>query len=130
MMAAVPPPPFAAPTPTRIPLGSSTRFRDLHRERADASRCPIDQNPLASLDLPLVAKTLQGGARSHGHGRGLLEREPRRLVHEKALAANVLCKCGRARTKHLIAGSEFRHVLADRLDVPGHVTAHRIALGL
>ena len=37
------------------------RLGDLHRERAHASRCPINQNLAARPNLSLVAKALQGG---------------------------------------------------------------------
>ena len=110
----------------------SERLGDLHRERAHPSRRAIDQDPLAWRDLPLIAKTLQSGRRRHGHGRRLLERQPRRLRHEEALrgAADVLGKGSAARTEDLIAGSKLRDVLPDRLDLPSHVHTHGAALWL
>ena len=46
---------------------------DLHGERADAARGPVDQHLLAGLDPALVAQAQQGGDGRHRHGRRLLE---------------------------------------------------------
>src|SRR5437773_11869741 len=87
------------------------------------TRCP-------GLELPLVAKTLQRGRGRHGHGRGLLEREPGRLRHQEALrsAAHVFGERARARAVDLIPDPESRHVLADSLDLSRDIDAHRAAL--
>jgi hypothetical protein len=41
---------------------------------------PIDQNPLTSLDLPLIAKSLKGGDCRYWYGCRLLKRYIRRLA--------------------------------------------------
>ena len=98
------------------------RLGYLHGERAHAAPRPINQDPLPSLDLSLVAQTLQGSAARNGKGRGLLKRQIARLRRQAVLRRRrVFGKAAEPHAEHLIARLESRHVLADGLDVPGHV---------
>src|SRR6187399_1566897 len=67
---------------------SAERLGDLHGKRANAARCPVDQNFLSGLDLSLVAQRLQRGYRGDRHGSGLLESYIGRLQHDVAVLAN------------------------------------------
>ena len=51
----------------------SERLGDLHGERPDATGGAVDQDFLSRLNLPLVAKRLEGGDRRDWHGRSLFE---------------------------------------------------------
>src|SRR3989442_9449722 len=93
-------------------------------------RRSVDEHALDWSDLPLVAKPLEGGSSRDWHRGGLLEGEVGRLQYEALLStAPVLGEGPPAHAEHLIAGSELRHVLADRLDLPGHVHARGAQLG-
>src|SRR6266581_3089145 len=64
---------------------------------------PAAQDPLARLDPPLIAKSLEGCGSRDGYGRSLLEREPRRLRRKVVLATtHVLGKGAAARAEDLI----------------------------
>src|SRR5437899_8243019 len=90
------------------------RLRDLHRERSEASGGTVDQDLLTWLDLPLIAKQLEGGGGGYPNGRGLLEREVRRFCHEViGRGAHVRGKGARAPAEHLIAWLQLRHAIAD-----------------
>jgi len=52
---------------------SAEGLGDLHGERADASRCAVDQHRLAGLHLADVAQALQGGDGGDRHRCGLLD---------------------------------------------------------
>src|ERR1700674_3824052 len=107
------------------------RFGNLHGEAAEASGRSVDQDFVTWLDLALIAKQLEGGGCRHPDGRGLLEREVGRLGHEGALCCpGVLGKGARAPAEHLIAGSELRDVLADRLDRPRDIRSRDTVLWL
>src|SRR5207245_310931 len=62
------------------------RLRDLDRERTDAATGAVHEHALPGLDLGDVPKSLQRGAAGDADGRGLLEREGRRLRHDPVLA--------------------------------------------
>ena len=102
----------------------SERLGDLYGERADASRRAVDEDLLPWSDLPLVAKSLQGGEPRHRYRRRLLEREVGRLRRELVLgSAHVLGEGAAALAEYFIARSKLRHVHADRLNVSCHVDA-------
>src|SRR6202011_2032871 len=99
----------------------SERFGNLHREGSDASRGPVDQYPLPGLDLAVIANREEGDGPGHGNGRGLLEREPGRLVSPR-----VFGKCAHqmpAPAEDLVTRTKPRHACADGLDFPRYVCA-------
>ena len=79
------------------------RLGDLDGERAHASRRAVDEDLLSRLDLSVVPQHLERGGRGHADGRGLLEREVRRLGHELLLGrARVLREGACAPAEHLV----------------------------
>src|ERR1700694_602042 len=93
------------------------RLGDLHCECTQASRRPVDQHLLAWLHLALIAKNLKGGRGGNPNGRSLLEREVGWLQYEMVLGGTrILGKGASAPADYLIAWSELRHILADRLN--------------
>src|SRR5688572_2954086 len=67
---------------------------DLHSERAHASRGPVDQNFLASLNSALVAETLQGGKPGDLDTASLLHRDVSGLHHQEFLANSDILREG------------------------------------
>src|SRR5438128_581489 len=61
---------------------------NLHGEGTEASRRAVDQDFLARLDPPLIAKQLECGGCGYSDRRGLLEREVGRLAHEMVRVAH------------------------------------------
>src|SRR5207245_1181657 len=107
------------------------RLRDLHRERSEASGGTVDQDLVTWLDLPLIAKQLEGGGGGYPNGRGLLEHEVRRFCHEViGRGAHVRGKGARAPAEHLIAWLHLRHPIAARLDRPRHIRSRNPVLWL
>jgi hypothetical protein len=97
---------------------------DLPSERPHASRRTIDQDLLPWLDLPLIAKSLEGGECGHPNGRGLLEREVGRLRREVVLSSTRIFREGTfAPAEYLITWLKLLHVLADRLDLPRDIVS-------
>jgi len=103
--------------------GRAERPGDLHGERANAARCPVDQDLLAGLDPASVAQAHQGGDGRHRHGGRLLEGQRSWLAGQQVLGdGDVLAEtAARYQREHLVAGTELSHVPADRLHLPGHV---------
>ena len=64
---------------------SAEGLGDLHGERADASRCAVDQHRLAGLHLADVAQALQGGDGRDRHRCGLPDGQVDALGGEQAL---------------------------------------------
>jgi hypothetical protein len=80
-------------------------------------------------NLSCVTEGLEGSERGNGHGRGLLKGEVARLQHELALGHRcVLGKGSVAPAEDLITRSQTVHVLADRLNTPGHIEAWNTVL--
>src|SRR5713226_5030429 len=108
---------------------SAERLGDLHSERTHASRRTVDQDLLARLNLPLVAKTLQGGESRHGYGSRLLKRHVIRLHDQCRLGSTgILGKGPTAPAEHRVARLELRYVPADRVNLAGHITPRPIDL--
>src|SRR6185437_7212894 len=81
------------------------------------------------MTLPLIAKKLEAGGCGHSDGCSLLEREVRRLRHEVIRSSTrILGKGACAPAEYLIAWSELRHVLADRLDYPRDIRSRNTVL--
>src|SRR5438128_1016895 len=100
------------------------RFGDLDGECAHAAPCAVDEDPLPRLQLALVTQTLQRGRPGDADGRGLGERKLRRLRQQAVLPSRrVLREGASCDAKDLVARSQSRYVLSDRLDVPGDVHA-------
>jgi hypothetical protein len=108
----------------------SERLRDLNGEGAHAPRRTDDQDLLPWLDPSVIAQTLQRGQRGQRYGRRLLERQVGRLqFHERFRDACVLGKATRRDVGvHLVTRPKPRHLLADRLDLPGHVAPETTVL--
>jgi hypothetical protein len=96
----------------------------LHRERADASSCADDQDPLAGLDSALVANSLQRGAGRDRNNGGFFEGQVRRFVGEGVWArGGVLDEGAITGAEHFVARLETWDIVADRLDDAGDVHA-------
>src|SRR5262249_7189228 len=100
------------------------RLRDLHRERADASGCPIDQNLLPRTDLAVVAKALGCRERRDRSGGRVLVRDVRRLGHEGGFRrACVLRQRPATHPETVVPGLEWSASVPHGLDAPRHVPA-------
>jgi hypothetical protein len=94
----------------------------LHGERPHPTAGADDQDALPSSNLALVAQSLEGGRGRGWDGRGLREAEVRRLGREPVRSgARVLGEGAPTRPEHLVSRLEAGHLLANRLDSPGHV---------
>src|SRR3954468_7722465 len=100
----------------------SERLRDLHGERANATRCAVDQDVMPRLNLPLIANGGECGERRVSDRGRLFEREIGWLRQEVVLCSTrVLGEGAFAPTEHLIARSKLMHVRPDCLDLAGYV---------
>ena len=105
------------------------RLGELNGERAHASGSAVDEHRLARLHLPLVAQGLECRDARHGHRRGLLERQVRRLPGEPVLAGERVLGPGRARdAEHLVARLQALDLPADGLDGSRQVGADGLIL--
>ena len=102
----------------------SERLRQLDGERAHASCRADDQDALPCSNLASVAEAEECRTAGHGDGRGLLEGEVPGLGRELLRPSErVLGEGAVAGAEDLVTRLEPGHVLADRLDLPGHIPA-------
>lgn len=107
----------------------AARFRDLHREVADAARRGMDQHPLPLLHIRRIDQGLPGGERRQRDGRGLNVIEVGGFAGERAgRSGHVLG--GRAvpvrvgeHAEDLVTGLEEGHADTDGDDLAGDVPA-------
>lgn len=101
----------------------SERGGNLHRERANPTGCPVDQDLLPCLELSAVTQRLQGGSSCQRHGGRLLEREVRRLERHPAVRrADVIGEACRFDLGiHLVTRAQPGHADADRFHLTGDV---------
>ena len=106
------------------------RLGDLHRERPDASRRPVDQDPGPPSDPAHVTHRDQRGQARHDRCCSLLEGECSGLLDElERRSHSELCEragprgegVGPRRPEHLVTGLEVGHILADSLHDPGDI---------
>ena len=89
-----------------------------------ASSCADDQDLLPGLDTARVTQGVEGGEAGHRDAGRLFERDVRRFGHQVLLRCDrVLGERAGAAAEDLVADPELRHVLADGVDDPGHVSA-------
>src|SRR2546426_778322 len=100
----------------------SQHLGDLHGERPDTPRRPVDQDLLSTLEPSHIPETLQRGVRRNRDRGGLLECQVRGLSNESDVPnRDVLGQRVYARAEDLIPGPEFLHVRADRFDASREV---------
>lgn len=117
----------------------SVRFGKLYGESTHTTTSTIDQDLLSWRYPSLILKVLQGDESGGGYGRGLIERDVvglqgqgvfrnRHILGEGAAVVPLIASDALA--EYLIARTEPRHVLADRLNVPCHVRSRNAVLWL
>ena len=108
---------------------SAERLGDLHSERTHASRRTVNQDLLPRLNLPLVAKALQGGESRQRYRSRLLKRRVIRLHDQRRLRSTcILGKGPAAQAEDRVARLELRYVTADRFDLACDITPGSSAL--
>lgn len=111
------------------------RLGDLHRQRPDAPRRTVDQNPGPRPDPAHVPDGDQRGQARHDRCRGRFEWEAGGLPDELGRRCGdefrERAACGQGgvpqRPEHLVAGFETGHILADGLDNSSDIgSPHRV----
>src|SRR5436309_10358483 len=108
------------------------RFRDLHGERADASRRTVNQDLLPRLNFSLVSKRLQRRDSSYIDRSRFLKREVRRFQRNCSVRAwtNVLGKGTSSSAEDIIAWFELGDVFAHVFNRAGKIDAQSCVLWL
>src|SRR5207249_2802103 len=108
------------------------RFRDLHRESANASGRAVDQNFLSGLNVPLVPETLQRCDSGDSDRAGWLERNVDRFQHDRAirLDANVIRHRSVLRSENFFARFEVHYIFSNCLYDTGEISSESGVLGL
>src|SRR5713226_5583853 len=103
---------------------SAERLGDLHSERTHASRRTVDQDLLSRLNLPLVAKALQGAESRQRYRSRLLKRHVIRLHDQRRLRSTcILGKGPAAQAEDFIARLELRYIPAHRFHLARYIAA-------
>src|SRR4029077_15100547 len=108
------------------------RFRDLHRESANASGRAVHQDLLTGLNVAFVAETLQRGDSRDWNRSRFFEYDVVGLGRDGAVRqnANVLGKRAGLSTEHFVTGFEIGYIFADGFNGSGVIDTDARLLGL
>ena len=96
----------------------------MHSEGADAARGAIDEDLLARLEAPLIAKRLQRGEARDGDRRPLFKGDARWLGRQlRFRSTRIFGEGSPARAEHVVAWFEPGDVSAHLFHLAGHIDA-------